>query len=343
MEARVERPITLHMMGDWGIANLHRICGWISAELWRRSPAGSKFATWAGRGGTDAIAAVLDGEVQAALFVPAGFARTIFEGRGICERADVHRLRALGTLPQDDRLVFAIDASFGIAKLRRLAGEASGATPHNRSGRRCQHGRLCGSPHVGGLGLSAAKIESWGGKLLLGEAPWDIIPLVTRGDADAVLFEAVMTPYWENVCLKENEFPALRGLQRSAKLKPNSPGNGLKSQPTDFRACRGRSRLSTSPISCSSAATTFLMTLPMSSRSLLCETPEILESQYRHIPPKDSPVTYPLRPRKIATTPIPLAIGARTLLPAEWLFITAVHFRNWPIVSFRCGATNRRL
>ena len=80
MEARLDHPITLHMMGDWGIANLHRICGWIGAELWRRSPAGSKFATWAGRGGTDAITAVLDGDVQTALFVPAGFARTIFEG-----------------------------------------------------------------------------------------------------------------------------------------------------------------------------------------------------------------------------------------------------------------------
>ena len=41
MEARLDRPITLHMMGDWGIANLHRICGWIGAELWRRSPPGS--------------------------------------------------------------------------------------------------------------------------------------------------------------------------------------------------------------------------------------------------------------------------------------------------------------
>jgi hypothetical protein len=36
-EPRLDRPITLHLMGDWGIANLHRICGWISAELWRRS------------------------------------------------------------------------------------------------------------------------------------------------------------------------------------------------------------------------------------------------------------------------------------------------------------------
>ena len=108
MEARLDRPITLHMMGDWGIANLHRICGWISAELWRRSPPGSKFATSAGRGGTDAIDAVLDGDVQIALFVPASFGRTIFEGRGINERADVGRLRALGTLPQDDALVFAL-------------------------------------------------------------------------------------------------------------------------------------------------------------------------------------------------------------------------------------------
>src|SRR5665213_3024096 len=114
MEARLERPITLNMMGDWGIANLHRICGWIGAELWRRSPPGSRFATWTGRGGTDAIAAVLDGDVETALFVPAGFVRTIFEGRGILHRADVGRLRALATLPQDDRLVFAIDAEAGI-------------------------------------------------------------------------------------------------------------------------------------------------------------------------------------------------------------------------------------
>ena len=44
--------------------------------------------------------------------------------------------------------------------------------------------------------------------------------------------------------------------------------------------------------------------------SILCETPEILESQYRHIPPTDSPVTYPLQPQKIAATSIPLAAGA---------------------------------
>ena len=120
MQARLDRPITLHMMGDWGIANLHRICGWISAELWRRSPPGSRFATWAGRGGADAIDAVLDGDVQIALFVPASFGRTIFEGRGISGRGDVGQLRALGTLPQDDGLVFAVDARFGVESFADL-------------------------------------------------------------------------------------------------------------------------------------------------------------------------------------------------------------------------------
>jgi TRAP-type uncharacterized transport system substrate-binding protein len=310
MEARVERPITLHMMGDWGIANLHRICGWISAELWRRSPAGSKFATWAGRGGTDAIAAVLDGEVQTALFVPAGFARTIFEGRGICERADVHRLRALGTLPQDDRLVFAIDASLGIASFAELRAK--------RPALRLATGRDDGVNMAGFAayrmlevsGVSAAKIESWGGKLLLGEAPWDIIPLVTRGDADAVLFEAVMTSYWREMCAsrKMNFLPfedsalsevetkfAWRRAEVTADRFPGLPGPFQALDFSDFLlVCRDD----------------FPDDIAYVIASLLCETSEILESQYRHIPPKDSPVTYPLRPRKIATTPIPLAIGA---------------------------------
>jgi uncharacterized protein len=51
--------------------------------------------------------------------------------------------------------------------------------------------------------------------------------------------------------------------------------------------------------------------------ALLCETPELLENQYRHIPPKDSPVTYPLEPRKIAAVPIPLAAGARSYYSAQ--------------------------
>jgi len=310
MEARLERPITLHMMGDWGIANLHRICGWIGAELWRRSPAGSKFATWAGRGGTDAITAVLDGEVQTALFVPAGFARTIFEGRGICRRADVGRLRALATLPQDDRLVFAIDASFGIASFAELRAKR----PPLRLATALDDGvNMAGfGAHrmLEASGIAPATLASWGGKLLLGEAPWDIVPLVTRGEADAVLFEAVMTPYWRDMCAARKmtflpfEDAALREVEsKFAWRRAEVPADRFAGLTGPFQALDFSDFL----LLCRDD---FPDDVAYVIASLLCETPEILESQYRHIPPKDSPVTYPLQPRKIAATPIPLAAGA---------------------------------
>jgi uncharacterized protein len=317
MQVRIERPITLHMMGDWGIANLHRICGWIAAELWRRSPSGSRFATWAGRGGSDAIEAVLDGDVHIALFVPAGFARTVFEGKGICRRSDVGRLRALGTLPQDDRLVLAIDACFGISTFTELRAKQPAL-------------RLATAPDDGvnmtgfaahrlleAAGVSPATIESWGGKMLIGEAPWDTIPLATRGQADAVLFEAVMTPYWKELCTlrRMNFIPfenaALAALERDfawrrAIVPPDRfPGLAAPFQALDFSdfllVCRDD----------------LPDAVAYTIAALLCETPDLLENQYRHIPPKDSPVTYPLEPRKIAAVPIPLAAGASSYYSAH--------------------------
>jgi hypothetical protein len=310
MEARLDRPITLHMMGDWGIANLHRICGWIGAELWRRSPPGSKFATWAGRGGTDAIDAVLSGEVQTAMFVPAGFMRTVFEGKGILRRPDVGRLRALGTLPQDDRLVLAIDASYGIAsfadlrakkpKLRLTTAFDDGVNMTGFAAHRMLEAE----------GVSAATIESWGGKMLLGEAPWDTIPLGTSGEADAVLFEAVMTPYWKELCTKRkmNFIPfdddALAKVERDFSWRRATvPADRFPGQTAPFRALDFSDFL----LFCRDD---FPDDIAYTIAAVLCETPELLESQYRHIPPKDSPVTYPLEPRKIAATSIPLAPGA---------------------------------
>lgn len=310
MEARLDRPVTLHMMGDWGIANLHRICGWISAELWRRSPSGSRFATWAGRGGTDAIHAVLDGDVSVALFVPAGFGRTIFDGRGIVERQDAHRLRALGTLPQNDALVFAIDARFGVESFADLRAKRPAFTLSTALDDGVNMTGFAAHRMLEASGVSAETIESWGGKLLLGEAPWDTIPLVTAGKADAVLFEAVMTPYWRDLCRAKDmkflpfEDSALSevedrfGWNRIEIAADRFAGLAAPFQALDF--------------------SDFLLfcrddlpdDLAYVIAAILCETTDLLESQYRHIPPADSPVTYPLQPRKIAATSIPLAAGA---------------------------------
>jgi TRAP-type uncharacterized transport system substrate-binding protein len=311
MEVRVERPITLHMMGDWGIANLHRICGWISAELWRRSPPGSKFATWAGRGGTDAVDAVLNGEVDTALFVPAGFARTIFEGKGICNRLDAGRLRALGTLPQDDRLVLAIDAGFGITSFAELRAKRPSLRLTTAPDDGVNMTGFAAHRMLEASGVPAATIEAWGGKMLLGEAPWDTIPLATRGEADAVLFEAVMTPFWKELCatramnfipFEDAALDAVErdfGWRRAMVPRDRFPGLASSFQALDFSDfllfCRDD----------------FPDDIAYAIAAVLCETPDLLESQYRHIPAKDSPVTYPLKPEKIATTSIVLAPGAQ--------------------------------
>lgn len=310
MEARLDRQVTLHMMGDWGIANLHRICGWISAELWRRSPAGSKFAIWAGRGGSDAVAAVLDGDVHIALFVPAGFGRTVFERKGIVRRPDVERLRALGTLPQDDRLVLAVDASYGITsfaelrankpKLRLTTGHDDGVNMTGFAAHRMLEAE----------GVSAAAIQSWGGKMLLGEGPWDTIPLVTSGQADAVLFEAVMTAHWKELCTKRRmkfipfDDDALAKVERDfAWRRADVPSDRFPGLTVAFQALDFSDFL----LFCRDD---FPEDIAYTIAAVLCETPGLLESQYRHIPPKDSPVTYPLVPAKIASTSLPLHAGA---------------------------------
>ncbi len=45
-------------------------------------------------------------------------------------------------------------------------------------------------------------------------------------------------------------------------------------------------------------------------------TRDALESQYRHIPPERSPITYPLEPKAIASAPIPMHPAAATTYAA---------------------------
>jgi uncharacterized protein len=95
----------------------------------------------------------------------------VFDGRGICRRPDVTRLRALATLPQDDRLVLAIDAPLGIASFAELRAKR----PKLRLATAPDDGvNMTGfAPHrlLDASGVPPAAIESWGGKMLFGEGP----------------------------------------------------------------------------------------------------------------------------------------------------------------------------
>src|SRR5215472_11516718 len=116
----IERQVVLQLMGDWGFANLHRACGWICSQVVARSGPGSRGAVWTGDGWLTNIRAVADGTVDAALVTPALLARLASDGRGPFAGAPVPGLRALGVLPQFDRLVFGVRRDLGIASFADL-------------------------------------------------------------------------------------------------------------------------------------------------------------------------------------------------------------------------------
>ena len=91
-EPIVDRRYTLTFQGDWGQANLHRICGWLSQEVGDRSAPGSRFFIRNGRGGADTIENVLSGEVDVALMTPTAALGMVKAGVGPLAVDGAHRL-----------------------------------------------------------------------------------------------------------------------------------------------------------------------------------------------------------------------------------------------------------
>src|SRR6185312_2220423 len=115
---------------------------------------------------------------------------------------DVGRLRALGTLPQDDRLVLAIDASHGVTSFAELRARKPKLRLTTAFDDGVNMTGFAAHRMLEAEGVSAATVEFWGGEMLLGEAPWDTIPRGITGEADAVLCAAVSPPYWNELCTK---------------------------------------------------------------------------------------------------------------------------------------------
>jgi TRAP-type uncharacterized transport system substrate-binding protein len=304
VEPKIDRPLTLHLRGDWGTANLHRICGWVAQELADRAEPGTRIATWNSRGSVDAVLAVGDGEVDIALTTPAAFAVAALDGRGSYADATFPQLRALGVLPQRDRLVVAVHRSLGISTFAQLRA------------RRPQL-RLATSVHDGinHVGLAAhailaragVDVTGWGGCFLEDERPFESLDHVLAGRANAIIHEAVMLPHWQRLAPDYRFLPVeeevLAALEADYGWPAATVADGFFPGAGAFRTLD---------------FSDFLM---MTSADLdddvayavawiLGETRHLLEAQYLHLPPERSPVTYPLDPHAMGRTPIPLHPGA---------------------------------
>jgi hypothetical protein len=310
-EPRLDRSITLQFQGDWGQANLHRICGWLSQEIGDRCGAGTRVAIWNGRGGADAVHAVADGLVDVALAVPACFVPMAVEGLGPFAGGTRRNLRALGTMPQTDRLVFAIKAERGIASFAELRAKRPALVISTSADDGVNMVGFAAQRMLDCAGLPRATIEAWGGRFIEAERPQDCVAAVRTGVADAIIHEAVMTPFWHD-------------------LAAAVPLRFLPPEPATLAEMERRFRwpAASLPAGYFPGLESTLETLEFSDFLMLaradmpddlayliawcmCERRESIERGYRHIPPARSPLTYPLDPAKIARTSIELHPGAR--------------------------------
>jgi hypothetical protein len=303
-EPKIDRSFTLHFRGDWGTANLHRVCGWVGQELVDRSGPDTRVAIWNGRGFTDSVRAVGRGEVDIAMATPTAFLTAALDGRGVYGGEKFPHLRALGVVPQRDRLVMAVHRDLNVttfAQLRDKAPELRLATSVND-----------GVNHVGIgahalLERSGIEVTGWGGWFLEDERPFETLDHVLAGRANAVIHEAVMLPHWQQLAPDYHFLPVeqdvLAGLEDDYGWLAATVEDGY------FPGAGGFRTLDFSDF-VMLTTTDLDDDIAYAVAWILGETREVIEKQYRHLPPERSPITYPLDPVTMGKSPIPLHPGA---------------------------------
>jgi TRAP-type uncharacterized transport system substrate-binding protein len=303
-EPTIERDVTLHLRGDWGMANLHRVCGWVSQGLIDRAGPGTRIATWNGRGGVDAVRAVGRGDVDIAVTTPAASVVAALDGRGVYDEEQFPQLRALGTIPHRDALVLAVHKSVNVstfAELRANAPQLLLATGL--------------SDGINNTGLAAhtilkrARIDvtGWGGQFLENERPLESFDHVLAGRANAIFQEAIMLPPWQRFA-PDYQFLAvedhvLAELEAEFGWPATTVPDGYFPGAEGFRTLDFADFL---------LVTTTVLDdeIAYAVAWILGETRHLLERQYRHLPPEHNPITLPLDPPTMGRTPIALHAGA---------------------------------
>jgi hypothetical protein len=303
-EPRIDRSLTLHLKGDWGMANLHRVCGWLSQELTDRCGPYTRVAIWNGRGFTDSVQAVGRGEVDIALTTPAAFATAALDGSGIYAGEAYPDLRALAVIPQRDRLVIGVHKSLDIttfADLRKHKPQLTVATSVDDGV------NLVGVAARVLLDRASVEVIGWGGQFLEDERPFETFDHVLAGRANAVIHEAVMLPHWQQFGdqfhFLEVEPDVLAALQHEFGWPAAEVEDGHFPGRQGFRTLDFSDFLVLTRADLSND-------VAYAAAWVLGETRDLIEAQFRHLPPERSPITYPLNPTTMGISPIPLHPGA---------------------------------
>ncbi|MBV9121511.1 MAG: TAXI family TRAP transporter solute-binding subunit [Chloroflexi bacterium] len=297
---RLDRSVVLHFMGDPGFANFTRILGWLAGGLNARSGPHSQVAIWTGWGFLDNIVAVGRGRVDVAIATPASFIPMAMKGQGPFRDEPFPHLRALATISQYDRLVLMVTEESGVRSLDDLR--------HKRL-------RIATAPNdgVNFIGMAADRIlEMAGANVEVIRSPWyrGCIDLVRQGEADGLFQEAIMNQTFQDLCRDRKmhcialEPAILDELERELSWQRASvPAGYFPQQAEGFETLSFADFLVFCREDLSEDVAYVL------ARTMTEDRPG-LERHYRHIPPERSGVTYPLEPRNMGQTTIPLHPGA---------------------------------
>jgi len=307
---KIDRSFTLNFKGDWGRANLHRVLGWLGYELVKLSGPYTSFAIWNGRSGLDNLQAVGRGQIDVSLVVPVSFVRMAVEGKGRFAGEQFPHVRALGYVPQNDRMVMAVRSDLGIRsfadirakkpKLRIAAGLDDGVSFMG----------LAAQMLMEENGIPRAELESWGGIYLEYEEPRNCTAAVLNGGADAVIQEAVMNSYWTELADKVD----LTFLPVEPDVRDAFARNyGVPTATLPKNYLRGIDReMEFLDFSHFLLVTTTDLPddIAYAMSWSLIERFGTLQAMYSHNPPERSAITYPIKPKEACRTLIPLHPGS---------------------------------
>jgi len=312
MQPVLSRSYHLRFVGDWGAANFHRICSWLCEEFCKRAGSRSRVAIWSIRGGgIEAIDLVQEGEADLCLVTPAMLMPAALTGQGIFQGRAAPNLRSLAVLPQNDRMVLGLRADLGIGSFEELH--------HRKPALRIATSRNDGTNFIGYVarlfmqahGIDDATLAAWGGTYVEDTNPRDSLTRMEAGEVDAVLQEAIMTPWWAHLVESGQVVPLAADAGALARLRQD---HGFRNNPLPAGYW--------TPLEKQIDALDFSDFVVLVRDDMnedvahlltwcLVETRGAIERQYRHLPPQRSPLSYPLEPAKMATPPIALHAGAQ--------------------------------
>ncbi|KAL3429922.1 hypothetical protein BDV09DRAFT_31887 [Aspergillus tetrazonus] len=315
----IKRSIELRCVGDWGQANFHRILSWLTQEFCDRAGPASRTMILSLRdGGLDSPLQVHNGQADLGICTPAGMLKAATDGGEIFKSTGpLPDLRCLAVLPQRDRMMFAVNPSLGVASFAeirdkklpvRIAVSADDGT--NFIG-------YVSARILEAHGLDEKTVESWGGSWVKACRPEQVLALVETGQADAVMQEAIMTPWWRTLIESRTLVPVPVEEGAMAQLETRVGFSPAVVQAHFWDAV-------SHDVSCVDFSDFLVLVradMPDDVARLLTyclvNTRETLEAQYRHIPPERSPLSYPLDPVKMAQSSVPLHPAAERFYREE--------------------------